>query len=258
MKLCLAVFAFSFLVACGGGDPNTPSNDRDDDGIIDTLDSCPDAAENKNGYLDLDGCPDTPPSSSDADRDGIPDAQDACPSQPETVNGYQDSDGCPDTVPDADGDGVPDSQDACPSAAETINGNTDSDGCPDLTSLYSGRWSGQATLQFEGEAPWFNNTVVLTGALNNQRVTMSPVCPLGDGALTTTAFTSQYAAQWAGSMDCAPIAFSNGCQYVVLTYTGAAFDLATDGRTLGAAGGGTATGCGITKRFVMTFSGVRQ
>jgi hypothetical protein len=224
--LAVSVVAALFF-ACGGEDPVTTPGDRDDDGIIDTLDSCPDAAENKNGYLDLDGCPDTPP-------------------QP------------PPPPPDSDRDGIPDASDACPAQPETVNGNTDSDGCPDLTSLYTGRWGGQATLQFEGEAPWFNNSVVLTGNVNNQRVTMSPVCPLGDGSVTTTAFTSQLKAQWTGSLDCAPIGFTNGCQYVVLTYRSMAFDLSTDGRSLGAAGGGTAMGCGLTKNFVMTFSGVRQ
>ncbi|HEY1534850.1 MAG TPA: OmpA family protein, partial [Polyangiaceae bacterium] len=52
---------------------------------------CPNAAEDKDGFEDQDGCPDP-----DNDKDGIPDAQDLCPNEPETVNGYADTDGCPD------------------------------------------------------------------------------------------------------------------------------------------------------------------
>jgi hypothetical protein len=98
----------------------------------------------------------------------------------------------------------------------------------------------------------------MTGTVNGDRVTMSPVCPLGDGAFTTTGYTDQYNATWQGSLACAPISFSNGCQYIVMTYQAAVFRLSADGRGLEAAGGGSATGCGITKAFTMTFSGVRQ
>ena len=36
----------------------------------------------------------------DRDNDGVADAQDKCPDKPETKNDYQDDDGCPDTVPE--------------------------------------------------------------------------------------------------------------------------------------------------------------
>jgi outer membrane protein OmpA-like peptidoglycan-associated protein len=68
--------------------------DRDHDGIIDSLDRCPDEPEDKDGFQDDDGCPDE-----DNDNDGIPDAVDKCPNQPETFNHYKDEDGCPDEVP---------------------------------------------------------------------------------------------------------------------------------------------------------------
>lgn len=68
--------------------------DRDKDGILDDVDQCPDDPEDKDGFEDSDGCPDT-----DNDRDAIPDKSDACPNEPETVNGVEDQDGCPDTAP---------------------------------------------------------------------------------------------------------------------------------------------------------------
>jgi outer membrane protein OmpA-like peptidoglycan-associated protein len=68
--------------------------DKDEDGIPDDKDKCPDRAEDKDGFEDDDGCPDI-----DNDMDHVLDIADACPLQPETVNGFQDDDGCPDSVP---------------------------------------------------------------------------------------------------------------------------------------------------------------
>ena len=48
-------------------------------------DGCPDSVSGSCQYLDFDG-------------DGIADLHDSCPLEPETVNGYLDLDGCPDTV----------------------------------------------------------------------------------------------------------------------------------------------------------------
>jgi hypothetical protein len=45
----------------------------------------------------------------DRDGDGIPDSVDACPDEPEDKDGFQDEDGCPD--PDNDGDGIPETAD---------------------------------------------------------------------------------------------------------------------------------------------------
>jgi OOP family OmpA-OmpF porin len=74
--------------------PPPPVLDRDADGIPDDADKCPDAAEDKDGFQDQDGCPDL-----DNDGDGLADAQDRCPNEAETPNGYQDQDGCPDEIP---------------------------------------------------------------------------------------------------------------------------------------------------------------
>jgi hypothetical protein len=241
VSFCIA--AVLCLAACGGDS-------------TDTCMGCPkgqhisDACDNFCGVV---------PTPVDTDHDGIPDTSDACPNQPETMNGYQDSDGCPDAVPsDSDHDGILDAQDACPFVAEIVNGYQDADGCPDLSGKYSGRWSGQAVLQFQNEAPFFNGNVVLSGAVNGAYVTVTPVCPLGDGTLTTNVLTDQFNATWDGSLTCAPVSITNGCQYIVMTYQSAAFSLSSDGTRLGAAGGGTASGCGITKPFTMTFSGTLQ
>src|SRR5262249_17530709 len=99
-------------------------NDRDHDGIPDSLDACPDEAEDRDGFQDEDGCADA-----DNDGDGIADADDACPNEPEDKDGFQDGDGCPER--DNDNDGVPDAADKCPNEAEDKDGFDDDDGCPD-------------------------------------------------------------------------------------------------------------------------------
>lgn len=110
------------------------AKDRDDDGIIDAEDSCPDVK----GIAAFQGCPDT-------DGDGIQDSADSCPEEAGTpeMNGCPDQDGdgvadkddaCVDVAglpvlkgcPDADGDGVADQEDACP----TVKGDKANKGCP--------------------------------------------------------------------------------------------------------------------------------
>ncbi|MCP4293613.1 MAG: OmpA family protein [bacterium] len=102
-----------------GGD-----QDKDNDGILNEDDACPEVAEDLDGYKDEDGCPEL-----DNDGDGLHDDCDKCPDQPEDQDGFQDEDGCPD--PDNDNDGVIDAHDNCPDVAEDLDGFQDSDGCPD-------------------------------------------------------------------------------------------------------------------------------
>ena len=94
--------------------------DRDHDGIPNDRDKCPDAAEDKDGFQDEDGCPDP-----DNDGDGVLDVDDKCPMEPEDKDGFQDTDGCPD--PDNDQDGVLDVEDKCPLEP----GPAANQGCPD-------------------------------------------------------------------------------------------------------------------------------
>jgi OmpA-OmpF porin, OOP family len=105
-----------------------PPKDRDGDGVVDSLDACPDVA----GLAKFDGCPDT-------DNDGIPDKDDKCP----TVAGLARYQGCP--VPDRDRDGINDEEDKCPDVAglaryqgcpipdrDKDGVNDEEDKCPDL------------------------------------------------------------------------------------------------------------------------------
>lgn len=85
--------------------------DRDSDGIADDDDKCPDVA----GLAKYGGCP-----IPDTDGDGINDEEDKCP----TEKGYARYQGCP--IPDTDGDGVNDEEDKCPNRA----GPESNQGCP--------------------------------------------------------------------------------------------------------------------------------
>ncbi len=67
-----------------------PDLDNDRDGLNDVEDRCPGQA----GAVLDGGCP-----AQDRDRDGLADGLDQCPDVPETVNGYLDVDGCPDSKP---------------------------------------------------------------------------------------------------------------------------------------------------------------
>jgi outer membrane protein OmpA-like peptidoglycan-associated protein len=98
--------------------------DRDDDGILDADDACPDDPEDKDDYEDEDGCPEP-----DNDKDGILDVDDKCPLDPEDIDRWEDEDGCPED--DNDGDGIHDDKDECPNDPEVKNGFEDEDGCPD-------------------------------------------------------------------------------------------------------------------------------
>ncbi|KAA0128439.1 VWA domain-containing protein [Chryseobacterium sp. SN22] len=85
--------------------------DKDQDGIKNEDDQCPEAA----GPTENKGCP-----WPDTDGDGIIDKDDACP----TVAGPAENNGCP--WPDTDGDGILDKDDACP----TVPGLPEYNGCP--------------------------------------------------------------------------------------------------------------------------------
>jgi OmpA-OmpF porin, OOP family len=98
--------------------------DSDGDGVLDKDDPCPDQPEDKDGFEDMDGCPEP-----DNDKDGVLDAADKCPLLP----GPADNAGCPEETPkDRDGDGIPDKLDKCPDQAEDRDGFQDEDGCPEL------------------------------------------------------------------------------------------------------------------------------
>lgn len=99
-------------------------SDRDNDGIPDDIDACPDEAEDHQGGDPNDGCP-MPP---DRDGDGIPDQYDKCPDKPEDKDNIDDGDGCPED--DADTDGIPDAVDACPKEPGQKSSDPKKNGCP--------------------------------------------------------------------------------------------------------------------------------
>lgn len=99
-------------------------SDRDNDGIPDDIDACPDEPEDHKGNDPNDGCP-LPP---DRDGDGIPDQYDKCPDEPEDKDGIDDGDGCPED--DVDNDGIPDAVDACPKMPGKPNKDPKKNGCP--------------------------------------------------------------------------------------------------------------------------------
>jgi outer membrane protein OmpA-like peptidoglycan-associated protein len=76
--------------------PLPVEGDPDADGQIGVEDACPLAAEDVDGFADLDGCPDP-----DDDGDGLADGRDTCPHEAETQNAWLDEDGCADAIPEA-------------------------------------------------------------------------------------------------------------------------------------------------------------
>ena len=102
-----------------------PEEDRDGDELSDRYDQCPNNPEDYDSFEDDDGCPEL-----DNDNDGLVDANDECPNQAEDRDQFEDSDGCPD--PDNDMDSILDLNDKCPNEPEDFDGDTDEDGCPDL------------------------------------------------------------------------------------------------------------------------------
>jgi outer membrane protein OmpA-like peptidoglycan-associated protein len=104
-------YSLGFLKALKRKKPKTPPPppDRDNDGVVDSLDACPDVV----GLVSLKGCP-------DRDGDGIADKDDKCPD----VAGLAKYQGCP--IPDTDKDGINDEEDKCP----TVAGLAKYQGCP--------------------------------------------------------------------------------------------------------------------------------
>ena len=123
-----------------------PPKDRDNDGVPDAKDKCPDTwgvEEEKgcpepdtdgDGLIDRkDHCPQEPgpkanngcPERRDQDKDGLEDKLDRCPKEP----GPAENDGCPEE--DTDDDGIPDRIDLCP----TKPGIKKWDGCPSKSDI---------------------------------------------------------------------------------------------------------------------------
>jgi OOP family OmpA-OmpF porin len=96
--------------------------DRDEDGVHDDEDACPDVPGVRTDNPKTNGCP-----LPDRDKDGIPDVQDACPDVPGVKSDDPKKNGCP---PDRDGDGIIDSEDACPDVPGIHTSDPKTNGCP--------------------------------------------------------------------------------------------------------------------------------
>ncbi len=104
--------------------PGMAPTDRDNDGIPDGQDACPDTPGVANDDPTLNGCPPPPP---DKDGDGVLDKDDACPDVAGVKTDDPKTNGCP---PDKDGDGVLDSEDACPDVPGVKSDDPKTNGCP--------------------------------------------------------------------------------------------------------------------------------
>jgi outer membrane protein OmpA-like peptidoglycan-associated protein len=101
-----------------------PPSDRDQDGILDGEDACPDTPGVRTDDPKTNGCPPPPP---DRDHDGIVDAEDACPDVPGVKTDDPKTNGCP---PDRDHDGIIDAEDACPDTPGVKTDDPKTNGCP--------------------------------------------------------------------------------------------------------------------------------
>jgi outer membrane protein OmpA-like peptidoglycan-associated protein len=102
--------------------PEAPT-DRDNDGVLDSVDACPDVPGVASEDPKTNGCP------PDSDGDGVYDSVDACPDVPGVATNDPKTNGCP---ADTDRDGVLDSVDACPDVPGIKTSDPKTNGCPDL------------------------------------------------------------------------------------------------------------------------------
>lgn len=107
-------------------DPATngcPIRDRDGDGVLDEVDACPD----ERGFPHEDPAKNGCPKPADRDGDGVPDDIDACPDTKGVASDDAEKNGCP---PDRDGDGISDDDDACPDVKGVASDVPENNGCP--------------------------------------------------------------------------------------------------------------------------------
>ncbi len=134
--------------------PTPDLSDRDQDGILDGGDACPDQKGPVRDDPTQNGCPDATPLRQDRDDDGIADADDACPDQRGERSADNTRNGCP-VLTDRDGDGVIDNDDACPDQKGVVSKDPKLSGCPGPVPVADGeviddRPPGPAEVTFSG------------------------------------------------------------------------------------------------------------
>ena len=113
--------------------------DRDNDGIPDGDDACPEQRGIRTGNPQTNGCP------PDRDRDGVADSDDLCPDTAQGEHPDPQRRGCP--AGDRDGDGVLDPEDQCPDTAQGAQPDPQRKGCP------AGDKDGDGVLDPEDQCP---------------------------------------------------------------------------------------------------------
>ncbi|HEX7670017.1 MAG TPA: OmpA family protein, partial [Polyangiaceae bacterium] len=98
--------------------------DRDHDEILDEDDACPDEKGVKSDDPEKNGC-----KVRDRDKDEIVDDKDACPDEKGVPNDDPEKNGCP-PPKDTDDDGILDPEDACPKDPGPKNEDPKKNGCP--------------------------------------------------------------------------------------------------------------------------------
>lgn len=106
------------------------SGDRDNDGVADDEDACPDTPGIATADHATNGCPEKRVAPVDTDGDGIADKDDACPEQAGVASDDSADNGCPAKPKDRDGDGIADDKDACPDQAGVASDDSAQNGCP--------------------------------------------------------------------------------------------------------------------------------
>jgi hypothetical protein len=105
--------------------------DRDDDGVPNESDNCPDLANPDQANNDGDALGDV--CDNDDDNDGVEDTVDNCPLLANTNQADADNDGIGDVCDDdRDGDGVNNNVDNCPAASNPNQADADNDGIGDV------------------------------------------------------------------------------------------------------------------------------
>ncbi len=105
-----------------------PAFDSDHDGVADTTDQCREVPQGLQPHPSRLGCPDN-----DDDHDGVGDSRDQCIGQFQGFYANRAAPGCP--PPDRDRDGVPDEVDACPAVVGSPSTNLDRAGCAGFVRL---------------------------------------------------------------------------------------------------------------------------